>query len=214
MKSSQQYADISYKKFSAAKGNQHIATLFALKKIVDLIQSERPKNVLEIGLGIGSICDTILEFANNTNTNLNYYGTENNDFCLHQLPLNLKENYKRLKLYPTLADVPRNIKYDLVIIDGTDDSLENIKEIITKNGVIFIEGDRAWQSEKMRELFPENLYVHCISNYKNPDYGRFSSEHWSGGGKLIYVSPTIKQKLNYIRERLRSSYRDRILRTY
>ncbi len=48
-----------YKKFSTVEGNQHIASLFALTKIIDCVQLNKPKSILEIGLGIGSVSYTV-----------------------------------------------------------------------------------------------------------------------------------------------------------
>jgi len=212
MKSSQQYADEFYKKFSKAEGNQHIASLFAIKKIIDVVRFNQPKNILEIGLGIGSISYSIIEFSKNEKNTINYYGTENNKFCLNQLPKNLEDNYEKIKLFSDLEKIPKNIQFDFIIIDGADESLEDIKNLMTENAVIFIEGDRSIQLSKVKDLFPNHLFVHTISNYKDPIWGPFTTANWSGGGKLIYINPTVRQKIHYVIEKIKTSYRNRITR--
>lgn len=210
----QQYADKYYKFFSKAEGNQHIASLFAIKKILDIVELNQPKNILEIGLGIGGICYSIVEFLDQKNISYQYYGTENNEFCLSQLPIHMGDKYKKLHILPDISKVDKNIKYDLVIIDGSDDALDQIKNIIATHGVIFIEGDRIVQVDTIRNLFPKHVFTQTISNYKDPEYGPFDSSAWSGGGKLIYVNPTPKQKNNYYFEKLKTSFRQRIVRKY
>ena len=94
-----------YKYFCLAKGNQHIASEFAILKLQELIRKFQVKNVLEIGLGIGSIAGTLLGL----NKNLDYSGTEANDFCLKALPENLKEDYRRLQIYSDLTKISSRI---------------------------------------------------------------------------------------------------------
>ncbi len=201
------YANEFYNKFSSAEGNQHIASLFALKKTLDILKLYKPKNILEIGLGIGSVSYTILEYCKRNEIEINYFGTEANEFCLKQLPLNLENHYGKIILYDSIDKINEELKFDFIIIDGADDSLEKIKNQTTVNCCIFIEGDRKFQVEKIKELFPNYLYVHTISNYKDPEYGPFSSLNWSGGGKIIFINPTLKQKTHYLYERIKTAYR-------
>lgn len=205
-------AQTYYQYFSKAPGNQHIASLFAIEKILDIIQLNKPKNILEVGLGIGSFCYSIIDYLNEQRVAFNYYGTEKNEFCLSQLPTNLGALYNQLNILEDVGQVDKTIRYDLVIVDGSDDALDQIKEIISQNGVIFIEGDRKMQVDKFRSLFPNHLYVCTISNYKDPDYGPFDSNAWSGGGKLIYVNPTFKQRMHYFGERIKTAFLQRVIR--
>lgn len=212
MQNSHDLATELYKKFSQVDGNQHIASLYALEKIIDIIKVNQPKSILEIGLGIGSISDTILEYATRGNISIEYFGTELNDFCLGELPKNLGEHYSKINLFDDLASVPDNRKYDFVIVDGSDEALESIKGIISENGVIFIEGDRTFQEERLRPIFPKSIYVQIISDFRNPGYGPFPAHRWCGGGKLIYVNPTFGQRLHHFRERLKTAYRYKFVR--
>ncbi|MBP8157598.1 MAG: hypothetical protein KAX93_04405, partial [Flavobacterium sp.] len=58
---SDKLATKTYLKFSTIEGNQHIASEYALKCTLRLIQDFQLKNILEVGIGIGCIADTILE---------------------------------------------------------------------------------------------------------------------------------------------------------
>jgi tRNA A58 N-methylase Trm61 len=212
MKNNRVYANKVYVFFSKLEGNQHIASEFAIQKILDLVSFNKSKNFLEIGLGIGSISFSIISYLNAEKRVFTYTGTESNEFCLNQLPINLGQYFSKIDLFSDLNQLENGKKFDFIIVDGSDSSLENICNHISDNGVIFIEGDRKYQSGQLLEIFPNHKFVHLISNYRNSDLGPFKKENWSGGGKLIYVKPTIRQNINWIFEKFKSSFRNRIIR--
>ncbi len=195
-----EYQSTLYQSFCEADGNQHIASEYAIEKINGLVEKFRVKKILEVGLGIGSISGIVLAM-NRKKPDLYYAGTEANNFCLLNLPENLKEDYSRLKIYSDLTEIPSNKKFDLIIIDGKDENLQAIKGLISENGIIVIEGDRVPQQGSLQEFFPEHKYVHCISLKKNKDYSPFPADEWQGGLKVIFVNPTIKQALWWFTEK-------------
>lgn len=205
-------AEKYYRHFSKLLGNQHIANLFAIEKILDILKIHKPKRILEVGLGIGSISYSIMDYFQTKNELIEYYGTEANEFCLEALSDNLGEYYSKLKLFLNINQIEKINFFDLVLIDGSDHSLENISKLISKHGIIFIEGDRKSQQEFIIKLFPKHKLVHTISNYKEPEYGPFVTGDWSGGGKLIFINPTVRQYIHWLIERLISFYRNRITR--
>jgi precorrin-6B methylase 2 len=206
------HSESIYLYFSDKEGNQHIAGLYAIEKILTLIKLNKPKRILEIGLGIGSISYAILNYYKKNNLSISYDGTEDNEYCLSQLEPNLGEFYTQLNIYKNIHAIHHTDKYDFVIIDGTDHSLDLIKDLISPHGVIFIEGHRAGQTTKMKETFPKHKYTECISDFKNPDYGPFPKENWSGGGQLIYINPTPQQFIHFIEEKIKTSFKYRIKR--
>jgi len=189
-----------YQSFCEADGSQHIASEYAIDKINGLVEKFQIKGILEVGLGIGSISGILLA-VNRNKPNLDYTGTEANDFCLEALPQNLKEDYSQLRIYSDLTEIPANKKFDLIIIDGKDHNLQAVKDLISENGILAIEGDRMPQQDSLQELFPDHKYVHCISLKKNKEYSPFSTENWQGGLKIIFVNPTIKQVLWWLKEK-------------
>lgn len=199
MNRNQQQSNL-YQSFCEADGSQNIGSEYAIEKINRLVKKFRIKRILEIGLGIGSISGILLAL-NRNKPDLDYSGTEANDFCLNALPENLKEDYRRLKIYSDLTEIPANKKIDLIIIDGKDQNLPTVKDLISENGMIAIEGDRMPQQNSLQELFPQHKYVHCISLKKNKEYSPFSKENWQGGLKIIFVNPTIKQNLWCLKEK-------------
>jgi hypothetical protein len=200
----------TYKYFSGLDGNQHIASEFALKKIIKIIKGYKIQNVLELGLGIGSISYCIFDFSKEVNTKINYIGTELNEFCLEVLPKYLKDHFDKIQIFDDLNNVTSKEKFDLVIIDGKDENLLKIKKIISNRGIIVIEGDRISQLELVRNSFPNSLYVRLISNYKNPEYGPFLASDWCGGIQLIFVNPNFYQKMNFIYYKITTSIKYRL----
>lgn len=82
---------VLYQSFCDAEGSQHIASEYAIGKIKGMVDQFRVKEILEIGLGIGSISGIILAMDRCKYT-ISYTGTEANHFCLKALQENLKTN--------------------------------------------------------------------------------------------------------------------------
>ncbi len=198
----------TYKKFSSCQGNDHIAGDYALEKILHFITQFRSKRILEIGLGIGSIADNILTFAAENRLDLEYSGTESNDFCLNELPKNVT-HFQKIQLYASLADVPSGETFDFIIVDGSDDSLSNIAKHCANHAIVFIEGGRMGQIATLKKIFPNCLSSEIISIRKPPHYGPFS-QTWTGGGSLIAINPTPAQKLFVLGERVQTFVKRRL----
>ena len=86
----------AYAYFSTLDGNQHIASEYALRMINRIIGAFGIKSVLELGLGIGSISYSVLDFSSKKNLGIDYTGTESNTFCLGVLPKYLQLLYTLL----------------------------------------------------------------------------------------------------------------------
>jgi len=200
MRRNEQHSNL-YQSFCKAEGSQHIASEYAIEKIIGLVKKFRVKRILEVGLGIGSISGILLAVNRNI-PDIDYSGTEANDFCLNALPENLKEDYSQLRIYSDLTEISANKKFDLIIIDGKDHNLKAVKDLISENGILAIEGDRIPQQDSLQELFPKHKYVHCISREKNKSFSPFPAANWQGGLKIIFINPTAFQKLWWLWERV------------
>ena len=201
-----------YKYFSELDGNDHIASVFAIEIILKLTSVYKPKSILELGLGIGSVSYSIIDFLTNNNIKFSYYGTENNAFCLQELPKNLKKKFKKIKLHNEFKDFQSDLIFDFIIIDGSDDSLQEIKDFVSKRAVIFVEGYRIEQVKFIRSIFPKSIFTSVISDFKNPELGPFDSDKWSGGGQLIFINPSFKQKFHRFYLRMLTSIKYKITR--
>jgi hypothetical protein len=205
----------SFRRFSKLEGCQHIANEYALETILKICRDFKIKSILEVGLGIGAIADTVQIYYNTQNRNLNYSGTEANQFCLSVLPFNVKD-FKSLILFDSIALVTENSKFDLIILDAADDNLEKLISLISASGIIFVEGGRGRQVQKLKQIFSNALHAEVISLKRNRPYGPFNSAHWMGGGQLIFVNPTLIQKMYWFKEKVITftKYKLRKLYTY
>ncbi len=199
-----------YKNFSDKVGNDYIAGDYALEKILRIISTYKTFNILEIGLGIGSISEAVLKFARVNELQINYTGTEANEFCLQALRKNVHD-FEKINLYSSLDNLPLNTIYDLIIIDGSDESLSQIKKHCSKNALVFIEGGRAAQIKVIQQIFPKSIYVEVISLRKPPSYGPFHQK-WTGGGSLIAVDPSLFQSISIFAEKLKTFVKRRLRR--
>lgn len=192
----------NYKMFCGFEGSDFIASEFALKVILKIIKKYNITNVLELGLGIGSISDTVLKDSKNAGRKINYVGTEKNEFCLNALKKNVRD-YVSIELFSELNHI-KNKKFQLIIIDGYDDTLNQIVSFCDENAIIFIEGDRKGQTNTILEIFPNHKYVNVISLNKNKPYGHGECKpnNYVGGGQLIFINPTLKMKLFWFKEKI------------
>jgi hypothetical protein len=186
-----------YKKYSAADGSQFIASEYALYRILKLIQKFKPKHVLEVGVGIGTISDSILKSDFEFQPSL--YGTEKNPFCLEKLPENMNSSFGKLNLFPDIQTLPTNVNFNFVIIDGKEENLVSLKNHMYERCIVVIEGDRKDQTEMIRKVFPSAKFVHSISTKKNKSYSNRPGTHFQGGLKIIFIKPDIIQYFEWIK---------------
>jgi len=85
-----------YTEFSA-KNDGFIASLFFLREFENLVRKRRPKRILEVGIGMG----TIPYFVRHFKDTFEYVGTEIVDACIERL----KINAPFVKLFKTIKEV-------------------------------------------------------------------------------------------------------------
>lgn len=200
----------NYYKFCQLEGNNYIASEFALLTILKIIKKFRVQSVLEIGLGIGSISDTVLKMAKVSNVNLRYAGTEANEFCKEALKSNV-EFYSGIEMFENISDIVINNKFDLIIIDGQDETLENIISLCSNRAIIFIEGDRSIQAEIILSYFPGAKQIQVITLQKNRVYSPGNPNFYVGGGRVVFTNPNFKMRIYGLKEKV-ATYLKRYLR--
>jgi hypothetical protein len=199
----------NFHKFCKYEGCDHIASEYALFTLLKLCKRHKVTSVLEIGLGIGCIVDTIQKYYAQSGNQIFYSGTENNNFCLKALRENVND-IDSVKIYETIMDVPNDHKYDLLIIDGGDKNLEYVNKLINDKGIIYIEGFRGSQIEAIKNVFPKILHTEIISIKKNKKYSPFIQSHWMGGGQLLFINPTLGQRFHWLEEKLKTKLKYKI----
>jgi hypothetical protein len=188
-----QFAHKEYKGYCLAEGSQHIVSEFALYNILKLIRKYKPTFILEVGVGIGTISGSILKCSRKTKWDVTCFGTESNQFCLDQIPHNLKKDAVNLLLYNEVSSLPDYSKFDLIIVDGAESKLEKVKNKISHRGIILIEGDRSDQVAIIRELFPNSRVAQLISTDRNGKYSVKRAGDYQGGLKILFTNPNLRQ---------------------
>ena len=208
------FSAFQYKLFCKAEGSQYIVSEFALYHILKLIEKYSVKSILEIGLGIGTISGSILKIAEKSRWEICCVGTESNDFCLGQIPSNLGSNYKELKIFPEVRQIDSLTKFDLIIVDGGEDNLELVKDMLTNNGIIVIEGDRSGQEKVIKNIFPKAKFVHLISLKRNGNYSVHRAKDYQGGLKVLFINPDFNQKIHWAELKLKSAFKTQIRKNF
>ncbi|MDI9308982.1 MAG: hypothetical protein QM535_02105 [Limnohabitans sp.] len=196
------FVEENYKRFCFLEGSDYIASEFALETILKIILKFNVHSILEVGLGIGSISDTVLKFANKKAYKIEYFGTESNEFCLKKLPENV-EHFSQIQLYSELKYI-ENKKFDFIIVDGYDNKISDVEKFCDSRAIIFIEGDRSEQTKSVLSIFPKSLYVNIATLKKNKPYahGICEETHYVGGGRLIFTNPNFSMKLFWFLEKV------------
>lgn len=129
-----------YNLFRDKPGAQHIASEFALAHLSSVIDAEKPRRVLEMGAGIGTITYLLCHHQSRPE---NIISTEENDFCLEQLGKNLpRENLNGLEIVTSPSDIADLDKpFDVIIFDSSHDEID-ISHLMKEGTVCFIEGSR------------------------------------------------------------------------
>jgi hypothetical protein len=191
-----------YKKFASLEGSDHIASEFALKGIEKLILKNNVKTVFELGIGIGTIPYLIKKI----DRNIFYVGTEGNPYCIEQLNKNLSEVMdNQLLHFSSTSEIDKNLKFDLIIIDGKFDNTDFIKSITHTNSIILIEGDRKEQRDVIQDIFPNYLVSRCITNKRNYTWGPFVSGYMGGYTLYRLNYKSFKNRVAHLRERISTS---------
>ncbi len=214
MTSPRELAVQHYRRFAGCDGNQHIASEFALEQLLLVVRRWRPRDVLEIGLGIGSISYSVMSGYRLHGQGVRYCGTERNPFCLSELRRNLGELFPKLEVFPDVTSIPAARRFDLVIVDGQDPALSRLGALVKKRAIIFVEGDRRDQFTLLRDVFPNSLAYRTVSLRRNPRYGPISADHWSSGCHVAFVDPDMPQTLSYLMNRMSSSLKYRVRRFF
>ena len=207
-----QISQETYRKFANKQGNDHIAGDYALEEILRIVGKFNIKNILEVGLGIGSISDAILNFSQQNSLDINYSGTEANEFCLEQLPLNV-DRFNHIKLYAEISDIAGGNLFDFIVVDGSDALLFDVKKYCSKNAIIFIEGGRDSQVQILNRTFPDALFTRIMSIRKPPLYGPFQ-QRWSGGATIIAVNADRCQRRFIYEQKIRTFINRRLRRIF
>ncbi len=150
--------------FSIKPGAEHIASDFAMAHLSAFVRAIRPKTILEIGAGIGTITQLLLSHQARP---AHLVSTEDNAYCLAQIGANISPTDQSHKLITDQKELdPEKDHFELVIIDAS--MQEHLYEIIGLGTYCFIEGSRS----ETREAIGRNLLSRGLTwDWKNFNRG-------------------------------------------
>lgn len=153
-----------YNKFKAMTDSEHIASPVGIHALFAVLDENRPKNVLEIGGGIGTLSLQVLTY-----TDADLVVFEDHVGCIDSLKKNLSGFESRYTLIDDYEDFELpNEEYDLLIVDGGHRGL--LRDVIsrtTKVRGLFVEGGRAEQRKVIRQSL-RNKYTFVPRHYFDP----------------------------------------------
>lgn len=130
------YATAVRDKYLVQSGSEQIASLISIQTLISLLQSKRPDEVLELGAGIGTLTQVILEKSKARLTSV-----ENNEWCQNKLEANMN-NLRTFSLMSDYLFIDQGTTSDFVVIDANI-GIFNSQKLIQhspKLRTIFIEG--------------------------------------------------------------------------
>lgn len=154
-----------------------IASQQAIGGLISAIRRYRPRKILELGAGIGTLTYTVLETLSSPGYfqegDSAFFTVENNEFCLNQLSTNLARFEKRYTIIPSTSAVPPGIQFDLVIVDGGGDlrgdmGVMDFGDMLAEKGVILIEGNRLFQRNCIQDWYGHRDYLYVKMPALNP----------------------------------------------
>ena len=139
-----------HEQFSRKSGAHRIASAFSLCHLSRLIRLRRPKAVLEIGSGIGTVAQLVLLHHQKVER---LYSIEEDLFCRSVLRENVTplqgQNWTLLKSH---REIPKNLAFDLIVFDGNQYDHSTFAFLCAETAV-FIDG--------MRRRTRDELTAHC-----------------------------------------------------
>lgn len=162
-----EFAKSVYDCFKSRPDAKHIASEIALAYLSACLSSLRPRKVLELGAGIGTITRALLEHPAGVER---IVSTENNDYCISIVRNEILNANTRVTLITSPAELAFfREQADLIVGDGGFYSLEEF--VAAKVGTVFFaEGERV----KLRTLFAEALEARGLAI----EYHGYGGSRW------------------------------------
>ena len=151
--------------FKSLPGSEHIASEFAIGEIIKWARKLRPRRVLEVGSGIGTLTFALCSQARETPFEL--ITIEGDDFCQNAMGENLSEQKGDYRHISSIEELDDFEPFDLIVIDGGEQEQRFISQI-SPRGVVFIEGYMAKKHGLIHEMYSQKR-PYIWSNFRSPD---------------------------------------------
>lgn len=142
-------AEEIFLRYSTKSGSEQCASLFSIKSLEFLIIKNSFYNILELGGGLGTLTELMLQVSES-----DLITVENNSFCINEIEKNLS-NQRPYKLLIDYEQIER-FDFELLVID-VNNGIFNVSDLVKRSTncrVIFIEGHHlAHRINISREVF-------------------------------------------------------------
>ena len=130
------YSDFIIHKYSEMAGAEQIASRISINTNLFLLREKAPREILELGAGIGTITETILANCESRLTSV-----ENNPWCRAQLQKNIA-GFRSFTLINEYESLNSETNSDFIIVD-VNNGIFNVETLIKNSPhlkTVFIEG--------------------------------------------------------------------------
>jgi hypothetical protein len=186
-RSDKKFAEAIFARYAAKEGSGHIATATSLAHLAACLRVFRPRSVLEIGAGIGTITDALLSHPSGVE---HVVAIEQNDFCLRALAGNLRHHdAARFLVVSDPRQIPEQ-SFAMIIGDGHFAGFD-VFAAARAGTIVFADGRRQeFRQECERQLRIRNL---GISFTRHGAGRRLKLRYWSRIGLPVFkVAPVRK----------------------
>lgn len=153
---------------ATVEGVVGIASEHAIGGLLRVIETYRPRRILELGAGIGTLTYTLLskvvELGLHEAEGYVFYTVENEPFCKEQLANNMAEHPALYQRVDSTEELPESQVYDLIVVDGGGDlpndmGVMSFADCLSRGGIIFVEGGRAYQRGLIEQWYGHRPHV-------------------------------------------------------
>jgi predicted O-methyltransferase YrrM len=176
-------------RFRKLPGSDKIASPQSIQGVIGTIRSERPRAILEVGTGIGTLTFAIVGTLAEISSTATVVCVETNEFCLGQLRANLGSSLQRVTLVHDVNQLKRK-SFEFAIIDGGTLEHAAYADFIAPHGIILIDGFRQKQRDAIRGSGRPVAFAHVRG--ANPRDGAY----W-----LARFEPTLIERISYAARR-------------
>jgi len=190
-------------RFSRLPGSQHIARQYAVYGLIHWLRKVKPRSVVEVGAGIGTLTYTSLVALNDVHVSDGQPGfrlvtIENNAFCLEQLRQNLGGMLRQVEVIPDLTQLPASLgNVEFLIVDGGDFKETRYYANLAQGAVVFVESHRGDQRKTLTKVNAQRPFARA--RFQALDgYGRF----W-----IYKFEPSFIERAGFVRVNVQTGMR-------